>query len=55
MHELNTRVEYSIFCSARTEHQDALAEDDGKPDLYSRKSCNYLEQAVGVNNNYRIK
>ena len=55
VHELNTRVEYSIFCSARTEHQDALAEDDGKPDLYSRKSCNYLEQAVGVNNNYRIK
>ena len=38
-----------IHYSALTEQQEALAGgEDGKPDLYSRKACNYLEQAVAV-------
>jgi hypothetical protein len=32
-----------------------LSGDDGKPDFYSRKACNYLEVAVEVNSSHVIR
>merc|ERR1711994_1174043 len=37
----------ACVASAHAEHREALSRgDDGKPDFYSRKSCNYIESTV---------
>jgi len=43
-----TQASYDeCIANAHANHRDALGQgDDGKPDFYSRKSCNYIQSAV---------
>ena len=44
-----------VMCRAHGSYAEAMKKgDDGRPDFEARKACNYLEDAIEVNDGWRF-
>ena len=45
-----------VMCRAHGSYAEAMKKgDDGRPDFAARKACNYLEDAIEVNDGWRFR